>query len=148
MRWLPSGWQKPMETLLGNLRDTAIKMLLAGGAQIVIALLLWPALFRAYPLGFSMALSLVGFGNWVVSAMLSLGNRGRPANPMLPGAGMAGTLSNRPAAAQMQSKLQQSGLGFTLFLSSVIPLGLAFFLRARADLASGMTWSDILPPMP
>jgi len=45
------------------------------------------------------------------------------------------------------SKVQRAGCGFVLFLSSIIPLGLAFILRVRADLRAGMTWSDLFPPL-
>jgi hypothetical protein len=35
-----------------------------------------------------------------------------------------------------------------MFLSSLIPLVLAFILRVQADMQSGKTWSDIFPALP
>ena len=40
-----------------------------------------------------------------------------------------------------------AGCGFVLICASFIPLGIAFFLRLRADLRAGLTLRDIFPPM-
>jgi hypothetical protein len=136
-------------------RDLALTILLFGGAQILLSLLLWPALFRSHPQGFSMALSLVGFGGWFVGFASSIGARramARQATARQPGAAeQAATETPEaalPLADRLKGQVQRSGCGTVLFLSSLLPLALAFVLRVQADMRSGKTWNDIFPSMP
>jgi len=142
------GWRTRAAKWLIALRDTALSLLIAGAAQIALALALWPVLFTRYPQGFAMALSLVGFGIWLLSALLSLGARRRLGGPMFSRPETTSARTNGALLTSMRERAERAGCGFTLFLSSIIPLGLAFFIRVRADLARGMTWGELFPPVP
>jgi len=53
-----------------------------------------------------------------------------------------------PLVARLKGQIERCGCGTVLFLSSLVPLALAFALRIQADMRSGKTWSDIFPSMP
>lgn len=133
---------------MGRLRDLALTLLVVGGIQILLSLPVWALLFRSYPLGFSMALSLIGFASWLLASLLSFGLGRRPTGGTLPDRSPLGASGTNPFVDHIQTQLDRSGCGFMLFLSSVIPLGLAFVLRLHADLQAGRTWNDIFPPLP
>jgi len=138
-------WQKNITPFLRGLRSTALWTLLVGVAQVLLSLLVWQLVFADYPLGFSMALTLVGFGSWFFSffATFSTGRRG------------FGPLTNAPEdvdqasgiVGRVQDDLGRTGCATVLFTGSLVPLAIAFWLRVQADLSSGKTWSDIFPPM-
>jgi hypothetical protein len=140
--------RKWTRTALGRLRDLALTLLVVGGIQILLSLPVWALLFRLYPLGFSMALSLIGFASWLLASLLSFGLGRRPTGGPLPDRSLPGIPGANPFVDHIQTQLDRSGCGFVLFLSSVIPLGLAFVLRVHADLQAGRTWNDIFPPLP
>ena len=144
---MSTGWPKPIATILSNVRDFALTILIVGGAQVLVALLLSLILFRAYPQGFSMALSLVGFASWLLSSLMSFRRGRRPTRATLLRSSLIDPPMAHPVVDHVQAQLQRAGCGFVLFLSSIIPLGLAFILRVRADLRTGMTWSDLFPPL-
>jgi hypothetical protein len=158
---MPIGWRthsdarKTAYNWMCGVRDLALCILILGGAQILLSLLLWPALFRSHPQGFSMALSLVGFGGWFVGFASSIGARramARRATAPEPGA-LEQPPTDTPEAAQplvarLKGQIERCGCGTVLFLSSLVPLALAFALRVQADMQSGKTWSDIFPSMP
>ena len=135
-------------------RDLAVNVLVFGGAQILLALLLWQILFRSHPQGFAMGLTLVGFGSWALSSLTSSRRRrwstpsgmGFPQQAPQPKA--SAPRPDKPATTKMQEQLGSAGCGTVLFLSGLISLGLAFALRVRADMQAGMTWSDIFPTGP
>ena len=141
------GWRKPVAALLIRVRDFALNLLVMGGIEVLIALAMWPILFRRYPQGFSMALSLVGFSVWVIASVASLGNRGRPGSPMSAASSELNPSPNRPMLGRLQRQLQP-GCGSQFFFSGFVPLALAFILRVRADLQAGYTWHDLFPPLP
>jgi hypothetical protein len=157
---MPSFWQKTAISLLRRLRDLALIVLVLGGVQILLALLPWLAFFRRHPQGFSMALSLVGFGGWFVAFASSVGvRRGMSPRDMSPrGAARQQSAPERPSTSSPQAvhpwvgrirgQIERSGCGTVLFFSSLLPLALAFALRLQADMQSGKTWSDIFPPVP
>lgn len=132
-------------------RDLAVNVLLFGAVQVMLALLAWQILFRAHPQGFAMGLTLVGFASWALAFMSS--SRGRP--PI--GRGMAraplqrqgrATQPDSPTTNKLQEQLGSAGLSAVLFFAGLLVLGLAFALRVRADMQTGMTWSDIFPTSP
>jgi hypothetical protein len=134
------------KALIG-LRDLALTLLITGGVQVVVGLVLWPLLFRSQKLGLSMALSLVGFGSWVLSFLLSIsGRRGRLTGemPLEP----PGMFEGHAVLERVEDQIQRAGCGFTLLMSSLVPLGIAFILRLQSDLRSGLTLREIFPPMP
>jgi hypothetical protein len=140
-------WRSVLRSALASLRDFALTMLIAGGAQVVVGLILWPLFFRSQELGLSMALSLVGFGSWVVSFLMSVtGRRGRLTNdmPLEP----PELLEDHAVLGRVQEQIQRAGCGFTLLMSSLVPLGIALMLRLQSDLRSGLTLREIFPPMP
>jgi hypothetical protein len=141
------GWRKPVAALLIRVRDFALNLLVMGGIEVLIALAMWPLLFRRYPQGFSMALSLVGFSVWVIASVASLGNRGRPGSPMSAASSELNPSPNRPILGRLRRQLQP-GCGSQFFFSGFVPLALAFILRVRADLQAGYTWHDLFPPLP
>ena len=53
-----------------------------------------------------------------------------------------------PLAPRLQEQIGRFGCGTVIFLSSLLPLALAFALRVQADMQSGKTWDDIFPTMP
>jgi hypothetical protein len=145
-------WRETLHKALRSLRDFALTILVIGGIQVLIALLLWPIVFRDHPVGFSMALSLVGFSAWLVSFALSLADRRRQRMMYISMAGRAAPPPSQPGDRSlfdgMRDQAQRAGCGFTLLAASLVPLGVAFILRLRYDLRSGLTLRDILPPMP
>jgi hypothetical protein len=141
-------WHSWAFTLLLRARNLGLTVLTFGAAQVLLALVLWPLLFRAYPQGFSMALSLVGFGNWLVSSFASFGRGRRPSSEGRQLDDLDSSRSADSVVDHVRSQIQRSGCGFLFFLSSIVPLGLAFALRVRADLQRGFTWRDLFPPVP
>lgn len=147
---MPIKWREWIRGALSGLLGFASTVLIFGAGQVLISLLVWPIVFGDHPLGFSMALSLVGFGCWGLAFLYSFGGRRRrlgiaattTPNSVLP-VGREGTLS-----ARIQDQVQRSGCGFLLLVSSLVPLAIAFVLRLQADLRAGLTLSDILPPPP
>ena len=153
---MSSRWQQTALNLMKHLRDLVLTALILGSIQLLLAVLPWLALFRAYPHGFSMALTLVGFGGWFIAFATSIGVRRtmsrRPATVRPPSAvgqppGSVPKISN-PLVVRFQEQFERSGCGTILFLSSLMPLVLAFVLRLQADMQSGKTWNDIFPTMP
>ena len=149
---MPSKWRESLHSALRALRDFAVTVLVVGGAQVLIALLLWPIMFKNHPVGFSMALSLVGFSSWLLSFMISFADRrrtrlmnmrmaGPPMQPIAPS-------ESRTFSERMQDQAQRMGCGFTLLAASFVPLGIAFVLRLRYDMRAGLTLRDIFPPLP
>jgi len=149
---MPSKWRETLHSALRGLRDFALTVLIVGGAQVLIALFLWPIVFKNHPVGFSMALSLVGFSSWLLAFMMSFADRrrtrlmnmrmaGPPLQPIDP-------LEKRSFSERMQDQAQRMGCGFTLLAASLVPLGIAFVLRLRYDMRAGLTLKDIFPPMP
>jgi hypothetical protein len=149
---VPTKWQKLVHNTLLGLRNFALTVLAVGGIQILIALVVWPIVFRAHPLGLSMALSLVGFGCWVLSFVLSFADRRqrRWANMRMvgPSEPQIAPPEDRSILEDMREQAQQAGCGFVLLTASLLPLGIAFVLRLRYDLRMGLTLSDIFPPIP
>lgn len=152
---MPSRWQGTAQSLMKRLLDLVLTTLVLGGVQILLSLLVWLLLFRSHVLGFSMALTLVGFGGWFIGFASSFGARRgmsqrytarqpdareRPPTSALRVA--------HPLADRFQEQIERSGCGTILFFSSLLPLALAFVLRLQADLQSGKTWNDIFPKMP
>ena len=140
-------WQNILHRALIGLRDLALTLLITGGAQVVIGFVLWPLLFRGQKLGLSLALSLVGFGSWALAFLLSISvRRGRLVGeiPLEP----PGPFEDHPVLGGVQDQIQRAGGGFTLLMSSLVPLGIALVLRVQSDLRSGLTLREIFPPMP
>jgi hypothetical protein len=50
-----------------------------------------------------------------------------------------------PARGKLHAQVSGAGCATNLFLSGLLTLGLAFVLRVRADMQTGMTWNDIFP---
>ena len=145
-------WRETLHKALRSLRDFALTVLVIGGIQVLIALLLWPIVFRDHPVGFSMALSLVGFGAWLISFAISFADRRRQRMAYMNVAGRAAPPPSQPGDRSlfegMRDQAQRAGCGCTLLVASLVPLGIAFVLRLRYDLRGGLTWRDIFPPMP
>jgi hypothetical protein len=140
-------WRSILHTALIGLRDLSLTLLITGGVQVLIGLILWPVLFRGQKLGLSMALSLVGFGSWLLSFLMSVtGRRGRLTNemPLEP----PQIFDDHPVLNRVQDRVQRAGCGFTLLMSSLVPLGIAFVLRLQSDLRAGLTLREIFPPLP
>ncbi len=145
---MPQRWKNALRPILTGLRNSILNIALIGGAQILLALLIWQTLFRSQDQGFSMALTLVGFASWFLSFFMSLSSRryasGAGQTPLL-----AGMLANMAASkSKRQPPIDRSGCGCLAFFASLIPLGIAFALRIQADLSAGKTWQDIFPPIP
>ena len=146
---MPIDLQETLRAAWGGLRDFSQTVLIVGCIQVLISMLVWSVVFRNQPLGFSMALSAVGFGSWILSFFTSYGGRrrlrGRAAAPSdLPNPSSAPI---HPLVGRVQGQVQRAGCGFVLICASFIPLGVAFILRLRADLRAGLTLRDIFPPM-
>jgi hypothetical protein len=132
-----------------GLRDFMQAVFIVGCMQVLISILVWPIVFHNQPLGFSMALSAVGFGSWVLSFVASFGGRRRLRGGMMvpsevPDPSLAPI---HPLVGLVQGQVQRAGCGFVLLCASLIPLGIALILRVRADLRTGLTLRDIFPPM-
>jgi hypothetical protein len=125
-----------------------LTVLTVGGLQVLVSLVVWFLVFRTQPLGFSMALSLVGFVSWLVALFQSMGARRRALNTLSPVQRSPILSVPYPFADSLQTQVDRLGCGFVLVISSLIPLGIAFALRLRADMAAGLTWGDIFPPLP
>ena len=149
---MPSRWKDSLNKAWTGLRNFFLTVLVFALGQLLIALVLWPILFRTQRLGFSMALSLVGFGSWVVSLFASMGERRRRRRRR--GLGQSAPVDipppflDRPVTGRIQEQVQSAGCGLILLVASLIPLGIAFVLRLQADLESGLTLRDIFPPVP
>ena len=141
-------WRDILYGVLTGLRDFALTVLVIGAVQVLIGLILWPLVFRDQPLGLSLALSLVGFASWLVSFVMSLGERRRRRLDDDPGLAPPGGFKGPPILDGMQSQVQRSGCGFLLLVGSLLPLGIAFALRLRADLQAGLSIRTLFPPMP
>jgi len=140
-------WRRALHTARTGLRDLTLSLLVVGGAQVVIGLILWPLIFRRQALGLSMALSLVGFGSWVLSFIMSVtGRRGRLTSemPIEP----PNMFEDHPVLEGVQDQIKRAGCGFMLLLSSIVPLGIALVLRLQSDLRAGLELREIFPPMP
>ena len=146
--------RKPEYSIQTRARDLAVNVLVFGGVQILLALLFWQVLFRSHPQGFALGLTLVGFGSWALSFFTSSRRRrwptpsgmGFPQQALQPKARTA--QPDKPSTSKLQEQLGSAGCGTVLFLSGLVSLGLAFALRVRADMQTGMTWSDIFPTGP
>ena len=157
---MPSRWQSTAQSLIKRLWDLVLTILILGGAQILLSVPLWLMLFRAQPLGFSMALTLVGFGGWFIGFASSFGARRRmpqrsttrqpdaPERPAMRAPGMGAPRATHPWMERFQGQIERSGCSTVLFFSSLLPLALAFVLRLQADMQAGKTWNDIFPKMP
>lgn len=158
---MSTGWRKSGTTVLSSLRDLVLVVLAFGGVQLLLSVGVWAALFRSYPQGFSMALTLVGFGGWFIAFTSSFTGRRRVPwgqDPQLPVGDRAPTEPDDPArgasppatplVGAAQTHIRRFGCGTVMFLSSLIPLVLAFILRVQADMQTGKTWSDIFPAVP
>lgn len=140
-------WKQALHAALNGLRDLALSLLIVGGAQVLAGLILWPLLFRRREVGLSLALSLVGFGSWLLSFVMSLtGRRGRLPNDMTIEA--PNVFADHPLLERAQDRIRRIGCGFTLLISSIIPLGIALVLRLQHDLRAGLELREIFPPMP
>ena len=151
---MSTGEHKTEYSIQTRARDLAVNVLIFGGAQILLALLLWQTLFRSHPQGFAMGLTLVGFGSWAISFFTS-SRRRRWSTPsglgfpqQAPQTKPSTPRPGNPATTRLQEQLGSAGCGAVLFLSGLVSLGLAFTLRVRADMQAGMTWSDIFPTGP
>jgi hypothetical protein len=144
---MPVSWKKAILGFLQAAGRTLAVIAIVGGAQTVVSLLVWQMLFRAYPMGFSMGLSLVGFASWLLSFAMGLGGRRVYSTGMSGSPALTGLLSARKALDQPKDQLDRNGCGCLLFVASVIPLGIAFLIRVQADLSSGKSWQDIFPPI-
>ena len=58
------------------------------------------------------------------------------------------TQADSPATSKLQEQLGSASVSTVLFFSGLLVLGQAFVLRERAEMQSGMTWSDIFPTEP
>ena len=152
---MSSRWQSTAQSLIKRLRDLALTVLVFGVAQILISFLLWLMFFRSHLQGFSMALTLVGFGGWFIGFVASIGvRRGmsqrsaarQPDAPERPAA--SASRATHPWVERFQEQIEGSGCSTVLLFSSLLPLALAFVLRLQADMQSGKTWNDIFPKMP
>lgn len=147
MRIVLATWKRALRSALEDLRDLALSLLIVGGAQVLVGLILWPLMFRRQLLGLSMALSLVGFGSWLLSFVMSLtGRRGQPSNEIT--VEPPNLFTDHPQLERIQDRIQRMGCGFMLLVSSIIPLGIAFILRLQHDLRAGLELREIFPPMP
>ena len=144
---MSTGERRTKYSLRDRARDLAVNVLVFGGAQILLALLLWQLLFRSYPQGFAMGLTLVGFASWALAFFSSFRGRRMPLSPLetMLSSQVRNPPADTPPRGKLQTQLGNVGCGTILFLSGLISLGLAFVLRVRADMQSGMTWSDIFP---
>ena len=165
---MSTGWRKAGATVLRGARDLVLIVLAFGAVQLSLSVGVWALLFRSHPQGFSMALSLVGFGGWFVAFTASFAGRrkvpwGKGSTQLSPGdrppfedeqdpaerARLVPASAASPTlVSTAQTQIGRFGCGTVLFLASLIPLGLAFILRVRADMQSGMTWNDIFPGLP
>jgi hypothetical protein len=154
---MSSGERKTERSFRDRARDLAINVLAIAVAQFLIALLFWQLVFRRHSQGFAMGLTLVGFASWAISFMTSSRRaRSRARSPLETRLGSrvrdvpddAPPRGNALAQGKLQARFQGAGCSTVLFLSGLISLGLAFVLRVRADMQTGMTWSDIFPTQP
>jgi hypothetical protein len=160
---MSTGGQERAASILIRARGFALTLLVFGGAQIVLSLVLWPLLFWSHPQGFAMALTLVGFGGWFAAFITSFRRTRFPRAPeeVFAGNSAAPQLSSssgRPLketdtddttpVGTLKTQVNRIGCGTVLFLSGLLPLGLAFVLRIQADMQSGKTWNEIFPTVP
>ena len=145
---MPTNWRRSIDKTGRAVLDFALTMLISGGLQVMVALLVWLLVFRNQPTGLSMALTLIGFGSWFLGAVASLRSGRRVISARPAESERASTTATNPVVEHLQTRVQRSGCGCTLLLSSMIPLALAFILRVQADMRAGRTWSDIFPPLP
>lgn len=144
---MSKSWKSKFRGILGDVQRTAYRagvvIAIIVGIQIVVSLLAWLILFRRYPQGLSMGLTLVGFLSWFLSFFTSemsgrtVAARTRVQMPYLP---ISVDQDEEPG-------FDSSGLGCLIFVAGTVPLAIAFVLRVQADLSAGKTWADIFPPM-
>jgi hypothetical protein len=152
---MPGRTQNVPRNWVTNLRDLALSVLVIGCTQVVLSLIPWLLLFRDHPQGLSMALSLSGFGGWIVGFASTVGagrtqpSRSKARQQSAPDHSPTDAADVAPSPLDgLRRRIERAGCGLTLFLSSILPLALAFFLRLQADLQSGKTWEDIFPTLP
>jgi hypothetical protein len=145
---MPSTWKSAAKNAWTGLLSFMLAVLAFAFGQVLIALALWPILFRTQRVGFSMALSLVGFGSWAVSFFASMGDRRRRRLVQSAPKNIPPPFLDRPVMGRIQAQIQGAGCGLVLLAASLIPLGIALILRLRADLETGLTLRDIFPPVP
>ena len=143
---MPEKWRETVRSALLSLRNLLLGVVIVAAIEGVASLVVWAVLFRTLPLGVPMALTLIGFGGWLLSFLSSMGaGRRRMATGTF-----AGNMMNPFAVPQFLARRETSaerkerfGCGLVLFFASVIPLGVAFYMRVQADFRLGRTWSDI-----
>jgi len=156
---MPTSWRKALRALLQRAGAYGVQVLIVAGVEILMALLVWLALFRSHPLGFPMALTVVGLPGWFLALVLSFQpgrggavRAGFMLSPltMAPLQGLFGTTGTRSADAKPSriSRAERIGCATVLFLGSLLVLLLAFGMRLQADFALGKTWEDIFPEVP
>jgi hypothetical protein len=160
---MSTGRQGRAGTFLRRARDLALTLSVFGGVQILLSLSLWPILFRSHPQGFAMALTLVGFGGWFAAFVTSFRRTRLPRSTGEAYAANSGAAEPGPSSLgppnmigeddstmteRLKTQVDRTGCGTVLFLSGLLPLGLAFVLRIQADMQSGKTWNEIFPTVP
>jgi hypothetical protein len=156
---MPTSWRKALRVILQRAGAYGVQVLIVAGVELLVALPIWLGLFRSHPLGFPMALTLVGLPGWFMALVLSFQpSRGGAVRAgfmlspltMVPLQGLFLTRGDRAADAKPTriSRSERIGCVTVLFLGSTLVLLLAFGLRLRADFALGKTWKDIFPEMP
>ena len=156
---MPTSWRKALRAIFQRAGAYGVQVSIVAGVEVLVALLVWLALFRSHPLGFPMALTLVGlpacFVAFVLSFQPSRGGAVRAGfmlSPltMAPLQGLFQTTGARSTDAKRPriSRSERIGCATVVFLGSLLVLLLAFGLRLRADFALGKTWEDIFPEMP
>lgn len=151
---MPFPWKKWAASGLKNVQKGAMAIVTIATIQILLSVLVWQVLFRRFPQGFSMGLTLVGFASWFFSMFPGRGSRryapggAMPFNPLSRLEKPAERSAERASTGSAERDgARTNSAGCLLFIASLIPLGIAFALRVRADLNSGKTWQDIFPPM-
>ena len=143
---MSSGWQKLVQGTLKSLRDLVLAVSIVTAIQFVLSLLLWLVLFSKLSLGFPMALTLAGFVGWFLSFLSTFAGGRRRTATMSTAANLFNPFVVPQFATRRETPAERAerfGCGTVLFAASLIPLGVAFFLRKQADISKGMTWSDI-----
>ena len=155
---MPTSWRKALRAIWKRASAYGVQVLIVAGVEVLVALLVWLVLFRSHPLGFPMALTLVGLPGWFMALVLSF-------QPSRSGALRAGFMLSPLTMAPIQdlfqtrgaraadakrtrlSRSERIGCVTVVFLGSLLVLLLAFGLRLRADFAMGKTWKEIFPEM-
>jgi len=167
---MPRSWRRIGREILERVGAFLLDVLIIGSVEMFASFLLWLVIFRSAPLGFSMALTVVGFIGWFIAFLLSF--RSRPsrlqemrANMMFsPFGNFLNPAMARPeetekdededANGDKKDKEDDVSLGermartMVFFIASLIPLGIAFAIRLQADFALGKSWEEIFPQVP